>query len=168
MKVRSTVPKKPAAKLVANPKRLEYGPNEPDQLRRFVKLQVKSAMSRNVLTVHKGMTLRELDHLFSQHDSNDFPVIENHRVVGVVTKFALLRSFILNANSVIPRYDDLMKRSVEEIMTLEVHTVFPTTPLTRVLEMVVNTHIQSFPVVDAKNRLQGIISRGDIIRALNG
>jgi len=168
MKVRNTLPNGKSEKFVAISGKPGPNPSELDELRRFVKLQVKSAMSRNVLTVHKHMTLRELDHLFSQHDFNGFPVIEDHRVVGVVTKFDLLRSFILNPNSVIPRYDHLMKRSVEEIMTREIHTVHPSTPLTRVLEMLVNTRIRSFPVVDAKNRLQGIISRGDIVRALNG
>jgi CBS domain-containing protein len=168
MRILEALPKKKAEKLVTNSGRLNRSPVEPDQLRQFVTLQVKSAMSRNVLTVHKHMTLRELDRLFSQYDFNGFPVVEDHHVIGVVTKFDLLRSFILNPNSVIPRYDHLMKRSVEEIMTTEIHTVYPTTPLTRVLEMMINTRVRSVPVVDAKNRLQGIISRGDIVRALNG
>ena len=139
-----------------------------NRLRRFVRLQTKSVMSRNVLTVQKQLTLRELDRLFSTHDFNSFPVVEEHHLIGIVTKFDFLKTFILTPSSVVPHYDELMKCSVEEIMTREVHTVHPTTPLTRVLQMVVEQKSRSFPVVDVKNRLQGIISRGDIVRALNG
>jgi CBS domain-containing protein len=61
-----------------------------------------------------------------------------------------------------------MKRTVDQIMTREVHTVRPTVPLTRVLEMMVDLKTKSFPVVDDKSRVLGIISRGNIIGALNG
>jgi CBS-domain-containing membrane protein len=141
---------------------------QPNRLQHFVKLQTKSVMSRNVLTVPRHLTLRELDHLFSVHDYNSFPVVEDHRLIGIVTKFDFLKTFILTPSSVVPHYDELMKHTVDEIMTREVHTVHPTTPLTRVLQMVVNQKSRSFPVVDAKNRLQGIVSRGDLICALNG
>jgi CBS domain-containing protein len=139
-----------------------------NRLQRFVKLQAKSVMSRDVLTIHDNLTLRELDHLFATHDFNSFPVVEDHRLIGIVTKFDFLKAFILTPSSVIPHYGELMKHTVDEIMTREVHTVHPTTPLTRVLQMVVELKSRSFPVVDAKNRLQGIVSRGDIISALNG
>jgi len=139
-----------------------------NQVQRFVKLQAKAVMSRNVLTVQAHLTLRELDHLFSVHDFNSFPVVEDHHLIGIVTKFDFLNAFIFTRSSVVPHYDELMKRTVGEIMTRDVLTVHPTTPLTRVLQMVVDRKSRSFPVVDAKNRLQGIISRGDIISALNG
>jgi CBS domain-containing protein len=47
-------------------------------------------------------------------------------------------------------------------------TVHSYTPLTRVLQLMVDTRDKSFPVVDEKNRPVGIISRGDIVRALKG
>ena len=139
-----------------------------NQLQRFVKLQARSVMKRNVLSVQARLTLRELDHLFSVYDFNSFPVVEDHHVIGIVTKFDFLKAFIFTPSSVVPHYDELMKRTVGEIMTRDVLTVHPTTPLTRVLQMVVDQKSRSFPVVDAKNRLQGIISRGDVISALSG
>jgi CBS domain-containing protein len=134
----------------------------------FVKLQTKAAMTKTVLTIPRRMTLRELDYLFEIHDFNSFPVVEDHHLIGIVSKFDFLKNFIFTPNSVFPDYDELMKRMVEEIMTLEVHTVHLTTPLTRVLQMMVDLKNKSFPVVDDKGRVLGIISRGDIIRALNG
>jgi len=139
-----------------------------ERLANFIKLQTGSVMTKEVLTISKQMTLRVLDHLFEVHDFNSFPVVEDGRLIGIVSKFDFLRNFIFTPSSVFPHYDEVMQRTVEQIMTKEVHTVHPTTPLTRALQMMVEMKNKSFPVVDGKNRVLGIISRGDIIRALNG
>jgi CBS domain-containing protein len=131
-------------------------------------MQTKDVMTKLVLTVSRHVTLRELEHLLETHDFNGFPVVEGHRLLGIVTKFDFLKNFVFTPSTVFPHYDDLMKRTVEEIMTRNVCTVHPTTPLTRVLQMMVETRDKSLPVVDDKNRLVGIISRGDTVRALRG
>jgi CBS domain-containing protein len=125
-------------------------------------------MTKLVLTVSRQLTLRELEHLFETHDFNGFPVVEDHHLIGIVTKFDFLKNFVFTSSTVFPHYDDLMKRTVEEIMIKKVCTVHSSTPLTRVLQLMVDTRDKSFPVVDEKNRLVGIISRGDIVRALKG
>jgi CBS domain-containing protein len=137
-------------------------------LQKFLVMQTKEVMTKLVLTVSRHVTLRELEHLFETHDFNGFPVVEGHHLLGIVTKFDFLKNFVFTPSTVFPHYDDLMKRTVEEIMTRNVCSVHPTTPLTRGLQMMVETRDKSFPVVDDKNRLVGIISRGDIVRALRG
>jgi CBS domain-containing protein len=57
----------------------------------------------------------------------------------------------------VPHYDELMNRQVADIMTEAVVHVEPTTPLTRVLEMMVSLKTRSFPVIG---------SREDVMRAL--
>jgi CBS domain-containing protein len=138
------------------------------RLQKFLAMQTKEVMTKPVLTVSRHGTLRELEHLFETHDFNGFPVVEGHHLLGIVTKFDFLKNFVFTPSTVFPHYDDLMKRTVEEIMTRNVCTVHPTTTLTRVLQMMVETRDKSLPVVDDKNRLVGIISRGDTVRALRG
>ena len=77
-----------------------------------------------------------------------------------------MKNFIITPDNVFPHYGDLMKRTVEQIMTGQTFTVHPTTPLPRVLQMIVETRHKLFPVVDEKNRLLGVISRGDLIWAM--
>jgi len=125
-------------------------------------------MTKLALTVSRQLSLRELEHLFEAYDFNGFPVVEDHHLIGIVTKFDFLKNFVFTPSTVFPHYDDLMKRTVEEIMIKKVCTVHSSTPLTRVLQLMVDTRDKSFPVVDEKNRLVGIISRGDIVRALKG
>jgi CBS domain-containing protein len=131
-------------------------------------MQTKDVMTKLVLTVSRQLTLRELEHLFETHDFNGFPMVEEHHLIGIVTKFDFLKNFVFTPSTVYPHYDDLMKRTVEEIMIKKVCTVHSTTPLTRVLQLMVETRDKSFPVTDEKNRLVGIVSRGDIVRALKG
>jgi CBS-domain-containing membrane protein len=138
------------------------------RLLEFLAMRTKDVMTKCVLTVSQTVTLRELEHLFESHDFNGFPVVEGHHLIGIVTKFDFLKNFVFTPSTVFPHYEDLMKRTVEEIMIKKVSTVHPSTPLTRVLQLLVESRDKSFPVVDEKDRLVGMISRGDIIQALKG
>jgi len=131
-------------------------------------MQTKDVMTKLALTVSRQLSLRELEHLFETYDFNGFPVVEDHHLIGIVTKFDFLKNFVFTPSTVFPHYDALMKRTVEEIMVKKVCTVHSTTPLTRVLQLMVESRDKSLPVVDEKNRLVGVISRGAIVRALQG
>ena len=124
-------------------------------------------MTPTVTTVTRQTTLRELEALFEKHDFNSFPVMEEGRMVGIVTKFDLIRAFAFTTGQMMPHYDELMRRPVGEMMTEAVVHVEPTAPLTRVLQLMVSFKSRSFPVIGADRQLVGMISREDVIRALN-
>jgi len=134
-------------------------------MRGFLELTVSDAMTHPATTVDPDLTVGELEDLFERYDYNSFPVVHDERLVGIVTKFDFLRTFIFTPQSIIPHYDALMQRRVGEIMREGVTAVAPDTPLTRVLQMMVDMTTKSFPVV-TRDRVVGIISREDIIRAL--
>jgi CBS domain-containing protein len=123
-------------------------------------------MTLAVKTVTRQVTVAELGDLFEKHDFNTFPVVEDGKIVGIVTKFDFLRLFAFTSDQIVPHYSELMKRSVTDMMTDKVVHVDPATPLTRVLHLMVNLKSRSFPVVEASGKLVGIISREDVIRAL--
>ncbi len=132
----------------------------------FLEQVTADAMTRNAKTVSRGVTLRELGELFKKEDFNAFPVEENSQVVGVVSKFDYLACFIFTPAHMIPRYEDLMKRTVADIMTSEFIYVGEDTKLTRVLQLMVDHRLRSMPVIEGEHRLAGMISREDVIRAL--
>ena len=108
----------------------------------------------------------ELGKLFEKHDFNSFPVVEDGNMLGIVTKFDFLRTFAFTTGQMLPHYDELMRRSVAEMMTEAVVHVEPTAPLTRVLQLMVSLKTRSFPVIGPDRELLGIISREDVMRAL--
>jgi CBS domain-containing protein len=123
-------------------------------------------MTPAVKSLTRDCTMSEVETLFKQHDFNAFPVVEDGKVLGIVSKFDFLRAFAFTTGQMVPRYDELMRRPVGEVMTEAVVHVEAKTPLTRVLQLMVNLKIRSFPVLDADRQLIGVISRGDVMRAL--
>jgi CBS-domain-containing membrane protein len=135
---------------------------------RFLEASAGDYMTRMVKTVARDTTMRELQGLFEEVDFNAFPVRENEDMVGLVTKFDFLKCFAFNPSRMVPRYDELLSRRVAEVMTPEFIYVDAATKLTRVLELMVDHRMKSIPVLDARQRLVGIIAREDIMRALAG
>lgn len=133
---------------------------------KFLEQVTGDAMTRNPKTVSRRVTLRELGDLFEKEDFNAFPVEENSQVVGLVSKFDYLASFIFTPAQMVPRYDDLMKQTVADIMTPEFIYVRTKTKLTRVLQLMVDHRLRSMPVIEGDLRLAGMISREDVMRAL--
>ena len=123
-------------------------------------------MTRSVKTVTREMTVGELNQMFDRDDFNTYPVEEDGQVVGLVTKFDLLKCFAFTPNQMMPRYDDLMERTVADIMTSAYIYVGADTRLTRVLQLMVEHRIRSMPAIDGDHRLVGIVAREDVLRAL--
>ena len=53
-------------------------------------------MTRDVKTVSRDLTLRELEDLFEKDDFNAYPVEEGSQVVGLVSKFDFLACFVFS------------------------------------------------------------------------
>jgi CBS-domain-containing membrane protein len=132
----------------------------------FLTCTVEQYMTRSVVTVQQQTTIRELGVLFEQHDFNAFPVVEDDKMLGIVSKFDFLRVFGFTSKQMVPHYDELMSRRVADVMTEAVEHVDPTSPLTRVLELMVSVKARSFPVLNSARHLEGMISREDVMRAL--
>jgi CBS-domain-containing membrane protein len=123
-------------------------------------------MTRSVTTVTRDTTIRELGEMFDRDDFNTYPVEEHGQIAGIVTKFDMLKCFAFTPNQMLPRYADLMNRTVSDVMTPEFIYVRPDTKLTRVLQLMVEYRVRSIPVTDDSNHLAGIIAREDILKAL--
>jgi CBS domain-containing protein len=123
-------------------------------------------MTHPVKTVTRGLTVRELSEMFERDDFNSYPVEEDAQVVGIVTKFDLLKCFIFTPSQMIPPYEQLMNRTVGDVMTSEFIYVSIDTKLTRVLQLMVDHRIRSVPAMNSDHRLAGIIARRDVLKAL--
>src|SRR5262249_14365700 len=128
---------------------------------RFLECTVGQYMTRQVKTVSHQVTLRELEALFEKHDFNAFPVVEGAELVGLVTKFDFLKAFAFTTGQLLPHYDEIMKRTVGEVMTDAVVHIEPAAPLTRALQLMVNVRARSLPVLASDKQLVGMIARED-------
>jgi CBS-domain-containing membrane protein len=133
---------------------------------RFLEATAGQYMTGAVKTVTRDVTMRELKCMFDADDFNCYPVREGDETIGLVSKFDFLKCFAFNPTRMVPAYDDLLSRTVADVMTPEFIYVDPSTKLTRVLQLMVDHRMKSIPVLDARQRLAGIIAREDVMCAL--
>jgi CBS-domain-containing membrane protein len=136
-------------------------------LYKFLQQTVADYMTRNVRTVTRELSVRELNEMFERDDFNTYPVEEDTQIVGLVTKFDVLKCFAFTPSQMVPHYDDLMNRTVGDIMISAFIYVAAETRLTRVLQLMVEHRIRSIPVMDNEHRLVGIVARRDVLKALS-
>ena len=132
----------------------------------FLQYQVRDAMTPNPITIRPTTLLREVEELFEAHDFNGVPVVDNqHHLVGVLTKFDLLKAFSLDSHALVPHYDDIMEQAAEAVMTRKPVSVSPQMPLSRLLQKLVEMRTKSLPVVE-NGCIVGVIAREDVLKAL--
>ncbi len=132
----------------------------------FLEYRVEDVMSRPV-TLAPDDEIGKAQGLLEEHGFNALPVVDAERqVIGWVTSLDLLRAFDFPGDTILPRFEDVMRQPVERVMSRDVYTVRPRTPLSRVISKLVDTRSKSFPVLDDDDRLIGIVAREDVMRAL--
>jgi CBS domain-containing protein len=132
----------------------------------FLDYRVCDAMTAKPVTIGPDASLAEAEALLEQHDFDALPVVGRRReLLGIATKLDLLKAFRFDDRHMFPPYEELMAQPVRNVMSTDVTTVMPRTPLTRVLETLVRTRSKSLPVVD-DGTLVGIIAREDVLAAL--
>jgi CBS domain-containing protein len=104
---------------------------------RFLDQTVAAWMTRNVKAVRRDLSLLALSEMFESDDFNSYPVEDDGQVVGIVTKFDILKCFAFTPSQMVPQYQDMMARKVGDVMTPEFVYVSPETRLTRVLQIMV-------------------------------
>jgi hypothetical protein len=67
----------------------------------FVECTTGQFMTRTVITVNRQTTMRELAVLFEKHDFNAFPVVEDGKLCGIISKFDFLHAFAFTTSQVV-------------------------------------------------------------------
>jgi len=132
----------------------------------FIYYEVRDVMTPEPITVKQDITFKEVEAIFEEHDFNGLPVVdENNRLIGVVTKLDILEAFAFMKRVKTPQCDTIMRYPVSQIMVKKPKAFTPETPLTRVLQEMIEIGHKSFPVIDG-DRVVGIVAREDVMRGL--
>jgi CBS domain-containing protein len=84
------------------------------------------------------------------------PILANDgKVMGIVSEFDLLGA--------ITDGKELSQVTAGEIMTKEISSVNPDTPVLEIIQLLQGKHLIRIPVVDANGTLVGIVARRDIL-----
>lgn len=145
---------------------------------------VAEVMTRNPIAVRPETLLQEVIQTLAERRISGLPVVdESGKLLGVVSETDLMwresgvtpPAYIMLLDSVIylenpARYDrDLHKalgQTAGEIMTRDPVTITPDKPLSDAARLMHERSIHRLPVLDAAGQVVGILTRGDIVRAM--
>lgn len=149
-------------------------------------MKIEDIMTPEVITAQPGTSLVEVAKILRENKIHSLPVVDkNGKLAGIVTEMDF---FIKDAASAyLPQWIDLIGEIKEgnafslkeqekldyvidlraqDIMTTEVKTVRPDTYVKELLDIFKETRFKTFPVVDRRNFLVGMVSLIDVIRSI--
>ncbi len=117
--------------------------------------EILAKKGSEVLTIGKEATVLDAALLMNERRVGALVVAEEERIVGMFTERDVLRR-------VVGERRDPATTPVHEVMTVEVVCCTIETTLDEARGAMMNRRIRHLPVVDADNRLRGLISIGDL------
>ncbi len=119
-------------------------------------LGVEQAMTRDVITVSPGSTMAEFGEVLRANRISGTPVVEQGRMVGIISIENLIKAMAAAETDV----------AVREKMTAEPVTLYSDEPLVHAVSKFSKLRFGRFPVINREEDLVGIITQGDIARAM--
>ena len=125
-------------------------------------------MTPNPITVGPKTTLPEAHRLMKDNDVRRLPVVDEGRLVGIVTWGDIRGASASDATSldIFELHTLLDRLPVCKFMTRNPITVHPITTIARAAQLMMEHKIGGLPVIDRHGRLVGIITESDIFRVL--
>jgi CBS domain-containing protein len=144
-------------------------------------MQARDVMVSPVITARKSATVREVAKILLEKRISAVPVVDNvGKLVGIVTESDLMRRaeagtehpyswwvhFIAGDAMIAADYVKSHAAKVEDVMTSEVVTATPETPLHEIASLFEEHRIKRVPIIDKDGSLVGIVSRANLIQVV--
>ena len=119
--------------------------------------QIRDVMTRDVTTVPPDARLSDVARIMRDEDIGSVPVAKGTELLGMVTD----RDIVIRA---VADGDGIEQRTASDVMTAGVQCCREDQNVGDVLKDMGDQQIRRLPVVDAEQRLIGIVSIGDLSR----
>ena len=119
-------------------------------------MKVREAMTRDVRLVKPDQPIREAAKLMGELDIGALPVVEDGRIVGIISERDVI--YCLRDHGA-----EVLDWPVSRVMTSPAITAEPATPVLSALALMTERRIRHLPVAEG-GRLIGIVSIGDLVK----
>lgn len=127
--------------------------------------QVCHWMAKDVISADPHTRLHDALRLMNKNQFRSLPVMEDGRLVGIVTKRDLLRADTTTVmKDVWDQYRIVGNLPLANIMTREVITILPEADMIQAAASLLENKITCLPVLDAADHMVGILTSSDIFR----
>jgi CBS domain-containing protein len=144
-------------------------------------MKASDIMTSKVITVSPNTAVRHIAALLFKHRISAVPVLEHGKLVGIVSEGDLLHRHeigtegtarssswwlqLLTADRSVAEYVKSHATRARDIMTKEVISVAPDTPITKIATLLEKHGVKRVPVLQ-DGHLVGIVSRSNLVQAL--
>ena len=132
------------------------------------KMSIRDIMTSPALVIPPGTTLPVANALMKKHNIRHLPVVENNRLVGIISWGDLREASTtaaINADSYELNFM-LSRLIVGDLMSRKVLTVTPDAPIVRAAELMTEHKIAGLPVVAPDGSVIGIVTESDLLNML--
>jgi acetoin utilization protein AcuB len=130
---------------------------------------VSRSMAKKVMTVDRQTSLLEAQKLMQQRNIRHLPVVDaDNRLVGMVTDRDIRSALpyeLAKGEGDDPTREQYAHVKVADAMTTDLLTISPSHTLQDAILLIEQKKVGAFPVVDDDNKLVGILSVRDLLRA---
>lgn len=134
-------------------------------------------MTTTVLTASPASTVADMSHLMLTHNISGLPILDQGRLVGIVSEGDLLRRLapaaptgffaaLLSRRAQTEEWLHDHGATAADLMSTDVVSVSPDTSATEIARLLAANAIKRVPVLDDAGRLVGIVTRANLLRAL--
>jgi acetoin utilization protein AcuB len=130
---------------------------------------IANSMTKDVVVIQPEAGLLEAKEKMENHRIHSLPVVKaDNTLVGIVTDRdvrSAMPSGLLGEKESYKEIERLARIKIKDIMTKKPVTISPAQTLEDALLMMQSMRVGAFPVVDKGNKLKGIITKRDLLRA---
>jgi acetoin utilization protein AcuB len=129
---------------------------------------VEKWMTKNPVTIDQGASIIEAIHLMKEKGVRRLPVMAKGRLAGLITE-RMIKDYSPGKATSLDTWEVhylLSKTSVKDVMNTSPITVTPDMDLATAAQIILDHKLYGLCVVDAKGDLVGIMSVGDMLRAV--
>ncbi len=153
-------------------------------------MKIRDVMNKDVITCSPDDSVGHLAKLFRENHISGVPVVENQKVVGIVSETDLLKLFkipefsnelllpsplevieiplrnLVRFEEIKSAFENVKIKPVREVMKKNIRSISPDESLEEGSSRMVKYKVNRLPVIE-NGKLVGIVARSDIIRGLS-
>lgn len=131
-------------------------------------MHVNYWMSKDVIIVDENLSLMEASKLIMKRSIKHLPVMRNGRLTGIVSDRDLKEAQPSKATSldIHEIYYLLDRIKVKNVMTSDPYTTTASEIVERAANVMLEHDISALPVMNNEGELEGIVTKGDLFRAM--
>lgn len=126
------------------------------------KMKVRELMTKEVISIDKDVDLKYVMSIMKKHDINKIPVLENKKLVGIVTDNIIAYKLGSIRNRGIPA----SRMHASSVVDKNMEIIDPNTELEQILKKVGEPGLTMLPVIE-NDKLVGVVTKADLLHLVD-